>query len=66
MNNRNVKQVRFGGECHQEAGRAKGEGEGGWQIWSKHFIPVYENRIVKPVGIVLRGAKRERQGRVEG
>jgi hypothetical protein len=37
----------------EEGGRVKAEGEGE-RIWSKYFIPMYENRTMKTVDIVLR------------
>jgi hypothetical protein len=32
--------------------RVDGEGEGG-QIWSMYFVYIYENRMMKPLEIVL-------------
>jgi hypothetical protein len=34
-------------------GKINGEGEGG-QIWSMYFVYMYENRTMKPAGIVLK------------
>jgi hypothetical protein len=42
----------FAGRYQQEWGRAKGEGEGRL-IWLKYFMHKYENRIMKPVEIIL-------------
>jgi hypothetical protein len=39
-----------------ERGTVKGEGEGGW-IWSKYFVYICENRIIKSTGNCLKSER---------
>jgi hypothetical protein len=59
MKDGNVKQIllRVGPRGRR---RVNGQGEGG-RIWSMHFISLHEDRMMKPVEIIL--SRERRRGR---